>query len=153
MAIIISLADIVEALEMSSQTSTNYFDPATGDILLVTDEDELALEDPDTEGMPEWEVEHLEKVRKLLDSGRAVPLPNSFEIHAWSLMEEYCYSVTNENQQKILLDSIHGKGAFQRFRTTLEQFALEEEWYSFRENALKQIARDWLEANKIVYKE
>ena len=49
MAIIVSLKDIVEALEMGSQTAENILDPATGEVLLVTDDDQLAIEDPDTD--------------------------------------------------------------------------------------------------------
>lgn len=153
MAIIVSLKDIVDALEMSSQTSENFLDPETGEILLVTEDDQLELDEPDTELVPEWQVEHLEQVRKLLNSGNGLRLPTSFDIHEWSLMEEFCHSVVNIKQREILLDSIHGKGAFQRFREALERFVLKEEWFSFQRSALEKIARDWLEENNIAYKE
>jgi hypothetical protein len=153
MAIIISLNDVVEALEMSSQTSENILDPETGEILLVTEDDQLELDEPDADSVPEWQIEHLEKVRKLLKSENVLRLPSSFDIHEWSLMEEFCYSVENTKHREILLDSIRGKGAFQRFRETLERFVLREEWFSFRQSALQKIARDWLEENNIAYKE
>jgi hypothetical protein len=90
MTIVVSLKDIVEALEMSSQTSENIFDPETGEILLVTENDQIEIDEPDTDSVPEWQIEHLEKVRKLLNSGNGLRLPNSFDIHEWSLMEEFC---------------------------------------------------------------
>ena len=68
-------------------------------------------------------------------------------------MEGFCYTIENAKHREILLDSIRGKGAFQRFRETLERFVLKEEWSSFRQSALQKIARDWLEENKIAYKE
>jgi hypothetical protein len=153
MAIIVSLKDIVDALEMSSQTSENFLDLETGEILLVTEDDQLELDEPDTDSVPEWQIEHLERVRKLLNSGNGLRLPSSFDIHEWSLMEEFCYSVAHTQQREILLNSIRGKGAFQRFRETLERFVLREEWFSFRQSALQKIARDWLEENNIAYKE
>jgi len=153
MAIVVSLRDVVDALEMSRHTSENIFDPETGEILLVTDDDHFALDEPDSEFIPDWQIEHLKKVRKVLNSGNILHLPNSSDINAWSLMEEYCYSVANIKQRDILLESIHGKGAFQRFREALERLALLDEWYSFRQSALQKIARDWLEAHNIPYKE
>ncbi len=153
MAIVVSLHDVVEALEMSSQTSENILDPETGEILLVTDDDEITLEDPNPDFVPDWQKEHIEKVRRLLKSENGLRLPDSFDIHEWSIMEEFCYTVENAGQREILLNSIRGKGAFQRFREAVERFVLREEWFSFRQNALEKIARDWLEANNIAYKE
>jgi len=153
MATEVSLRDVVNALEISSQTSENILDAETGEILLVTDDDHFALEDPDSDFVPEWQKEHLEKVRKVLNSENVLRLPNSFDIHEWSIMEEFCYAVENAKHRDILLDSIRGKGAFQRFRTALERFVLQDEWFSYRESALQKIGRDWLEFNKIVYKE
>jgi hypothetical protein len=153
MAIIVSLKDIVEALEMGTQTAENILDPATGEVILVTDDDELEIEDPDDDMRPEWQVEHLNKVRKLLKSKKVLRLPNSYDINEWSIMEEFCYTIENAKQREILLDSIRGKGAFQRFRETLDRFVLNEDWSSFRQSALQKIVRDWLEENKIAYKE
>ena len=45
MAIIVSLKDIVEALEIGTQTAENILDPATGEIILVTDDDELEIKE------------------------------------------------------------------------------------------------------------
>jgi hypothetical protein len=153
MAIIVSLKDVVEAMEMSNQTSENILDPETGEILLFTDDDQYAIDDPDPDFVPDWQVEHLKKIRKLLKSKKVLRLPTSVDIHEWSLMDEFCHTVENIKYREILLDSIHGKGAFQRFRETLERFVLKDEWSSFRLSALQKVARDWLEENKIAYKE
>jgi hypothetical protein len=153
MAIIVSLKDVVEAMEMSSQTSENILDPETGEILLFTDDDQYAIDDPDPDFVPDWQVEHLKKVRILLKSKNVLRLPTSVDIHEWSLMEEFCHTVENVKHREILLDSIRGKGAFQRFRESLDRFVLKDEWSSFRQSALQKIAREWLEENKIAYKE
>ena len=153
MAIIVSLNDIVEALEMGGQTAENILDPETGEVILVTEDDQLAIEDTDTDFVPDWQVEHLNKVRRLLNSEKVFRLPTSFDINEWSLMEGFCYSIENTKHREILLNAIIGKGAFQRFRETLERFILKEEWTSYRQGALQKIARDWLKENNITYKE
>ena len=153
MGIVVLLNDVTDALEMASSGIDNILDLETGEIIALTSDDQLALDSENTEFTPEWQVEHLEKVRKLLNSEKTVYLPGSTDIHEWSIMEEFCLGITNTNQQEILLDSIHGKGAFQRFRETLERFALRDEWFAFREIALRNIAVDWLEGNTIAYKE
>jgi hypothetical protein len=153
MGIVVLLKDVTDALEMASSGIDNILDLETGEIIALTSDDQLALDSENTEFTPEWQVEHLEKIRKLLNSEKAVYLPGSTDIHEWSIMEEFCLSITNTNQRELLLDSIHGKGAFQRFREALERFALRDEWFAFRETAFRNIAVDWLEGNKITYKE
>ena len=75
-----------------------------------------------------------------LKSKEVPRLPNSYDINEWSLMEEFCYTIENVKQQEILLDSIRGKGAFQRFREAIDRFVLKDQWYSFRKSALQKIA-------------
>ena len=50
-------------------------------------------------------------------------------------------------------DAFHGSGPFRRFKDGLCRYDLEQEWYDFRDEAYKQIARDWCNANNIRYKE
>ena len=40
---------------------------------------------------------------------------------------------------------------FRRFKDALQMNDIEDDWYSFRQEALQKIAIDWLEANKIPY--
>jgi len=153
MSVVVSLKDVVDALDISGQTRECFLDPESGEILLITEDDQLALEQAEDELVPEWQREHLQEARKLLDSNRGLRLPNSFDIHEWSIMENFCYTIVETGTRETMLDSIHRKGAFSRFREVLERFDLQQEWFSFRESAFKQIARDWLEVNGISYKE
>ncbi len=90
--------------------------------------------------------------REALESDRYLRLPDSFEIHEWSIMERFCHTVSEAASREELLDAIHGRGAFRLFRRTLERLGLREQWYSYRESAFECIARDWLEENHIPYK-
>ena len=51
-----------------------------------------------------------------------------------------------------LLDALHGRRAFRRFKDALQRLELAEEWYRYREGALEEIAVEFLEANGIGYR-
>jgi hypothetical protein len=151
MSVAVSLKDIVEAMEMSTETMESFFDPESGEIVSVTEDDRFALQAPNFADMPEWERKHLERVRRIIDSEHVVQLPDAFDINEWSIMEKFCYTLTDERRREELADSIHGKGAFQRFREGLERFGIRDEWFAFRQATLEQIARDWLGFNNIPF--
>ena len=47
--------------------------------------------------------------------------------------------------------AVHGSKAFRHFRSAIERLGLLDAWHRYREEAIQQIARDWLEENKIAY--
>jgi hypothetical protein len=151
---VISLKDIVEALDMQSQTMEQYLDRETGEILLVTEEDEMYLDSSDAEDladMPEWQRENIAKLRAILDTDRAVNLPSSFDIHEWAIMERFSRAVESGRARDLLNDAVHGTGAFRMFHSTLDQLGLRDEWYAYRKTAFEEIARQWLEDNEIPF--
>lgn len=44
---------------------------------------------------------------------------------------------------------MRGRGAFRRFKESLYEAAIEEHWYAYRDQALKELAADFLEAEGI----
>ena len=153
MPVSVSLKEIADTLQATSQTHKNYLDLETGETVLVTDEDSMALEESDFNDLPDWQREHLKDVQSVLNAERVLQLPDSFDIHEWSIMERYCYSIPDPTICEELLDAIHGSGAFRLFHRTVERFNLTQQWYSYRDQAFEQIARDWLEENEIPYHE
>lgn len=89
------------------------------------------------------------KVRALLASDRFLELPNRFGIHEWSIMDEFARAQDSERIRQEFLDAIHGAGAFRMFRSTIRRLRIEQSWYQFREEALAEIARNWLEEHKL----
>lgn len=151
--VIVSLNDIVEALELATDQTEAYLDVDSGKVVLVTQDDDIELKHPDSEGLPGWQREHLHLVRKVLESKPQLRLPDTVEINEWSIMEAFCNSITDTIGRDKLQESIHGKGAFQRFRQTLDELGKREEWFSFRRNSLEQVAQEWLKAKKIRYEQ
>lgn len=152
MPAVVSLQNVVDAMEVPNQGWESLLDPESGEIVTVTEEDRMALEDPEPDLLPKWQREQLPKIRETVESDRYLRLPDSFEIHDWSIMESFSRSVEDPSAGEDLLDAIHGSGAFRAFRRTIERLGLRDQWYSYRQTAYEQIARDWLEANHIPYK-
>lgn len=152
MPVIVSLQDIVAAIDVPNPEWESYLDLESGEIVTVTEDERGALEDPEPDLLPAWQREQLPRIREALDSDRYVRLPDSFEIHEWSIMERFCHTVDKTSAREELLHAIHGSGAFRRFRRGLERLGLCEQWYAYRQNEFEQVARDWLEANHIPYR-
>jgi len=151
----VKLEDVVDAIDLPEEWES-FLDPDTGEILTMTDEDrsdlDAQVEDAELE-MPDWQRESTEKLKRLLDSGRALAVPGKFEIHEWELMKRFAIDVEDLEESTELLGAIHGSGAFRLFKTTIARLGLRERWFEYRDEALREVARSWLEANGIQYVE
>lgn len=154
MAAVIALREVIEALELQSDDCVSYLDPDTGEIITVTLEERYLAEETEEslEDVPEWQRQMLPRVRAVLASDRCLQLPDRFEIHEWSIMDEFAQTRDSERMREELLDAIHGAGAFRMFRSTIRRLGLENSWYKFRKEALAEIARNWLEEHKLPYR-
>ncbi len=152
MGVVLALRDIVDAIESQSNEGEAYLDPDTGEIIQVS-EDELALveEEVADQDLPQWQREAMPKIREALESDRFLALPDRFEVHEWAIMERFSQE-QNERARKVLIGAIHGSGAFRHFRGAVERLGLLDAWYRYRQEAIEQIARDWLEEHKLAYK-
>jgi len=91
------------------------------------------------------------KIRAALESDRFLELPDRFDIHEWSIMERFSRAQNIEQIRGELLNAVHGAGAFRAFRSAIRRLGLEQSWYQFRDEALAEIARSWLEEHKLQY--
>lgn len=92
------------------------------------------------------------KIRAALESDRFLELPDRFEIHEWSIMERFSRAQNIERIRSELLNAIRGAGAFRAFRSAIHRLGIEQSWYQFRDQALEEIARSWLEEHKLQYR-
>jgi hypothetical protein len=151
MVSVISLREVVEAIETLSDDCVSYLDPDSGEIITVTEEERRLAEDESLDDVPEWQRELLLKIRVVLQSDCFLELPDRFDIHEWSIMEEFARGQDNDRIRQELLDAIHGAGAFRMFRSLIRRLGIEQSWYQFREKALTEVARHWLEEHKLRY--
>jgi uncharacterized protein UPF0158 len=152
MAALVSLKEVVDAIELQTDDSETYLDPETGELIFVTEDERTAIEEnlPENE-IPERQREVLPKAREALENDRYLILPDKRDVHEWSIMEEFAREQSG-NTAQLLRDAIHGSGAFRKFRAALDRLGLEQAWYKFRAEQIEQIARDWLEVHKLHYK-
>lgn len=154
MATVISLREVVEAIKVQSEESESYLDPATGETVLVTEEDRRLVEERggDDASLPEWQREALPKIRRALEPGRFLRLPDRFEVHDWDIMRRFSEAQEDERVQHALHEAIHGSGAFRRFEGAIRRLGIEDAWHHFHDAAIMEIAREWLEEHKLRYK-
>jgi hypothetical protein len=152
MAARVKLRNVVDAIDLPNEEWQSYVNPDTGEVITVTDEDVRLVErGDDLNDLPDWQREALPKIREVLESDRYLMLPDSFDVHEWSIMERFAQARPNSRQRDELLDSLHGLGAFRMFKAALRRLRIEDEWHQFRGEALEELAKDWLEEQNIPY--
>ena len=152
MAVIVSLSDVIEQMELTTDEATAYINRKTGELITITHEEVALTEDPDEAAeAPQWQKDLLPKVREVLGSEDYIPLPTKFEIHEWSIMERFAQSLTDTAVSDELDAAVHGPGAFRRFKDAVHRLEIADEWYRFRDAALEEIAIEFLEEHGIAY--
>ena len=148
----VSLKDVVDEMDVPGDEHSAFLHRHTGELITLSREElSAAEEDDDIDDHPEWQQEMIIKAREVLESDDFLALPNKFDIHEYSIMEDFCFSVADDKIRGSLLYKIRGSGAFRRFKDAIQMNGIEEDWYSFRQKAFEKIAIDWLEDNKIPY--
>ena len=80
-------------------------------------------------------------------------LPSPYDIHEYSIMERFVWSLPEGAVQERLEDAICGRGAFRRFKDGIYRLGVEREWFDFRANAYREIAKEWCEDHGFLFKE
>jgi hypothetical protein len=139
-------------MDLANDAWTAYLNRQTGELITVTDEDQRLVDaGEEPEDLPEWQRETLAKAREALESDDCLALPGKFEIHEYRIMERFSLGVEDVGVRETLLQAIRGRGAFRRFTEVIRECGVAEAWYAYRQQALEDIAVDWLEANGVAY--
>lgn len=123
----IKLEQVIEAIEMSDDFFTSFWDTKTGE----TDEVLAA------------EIEN--------DPKRFLRFPTKYEIHEYRIMEDFIEQLSPGKVQSDLSYSILGKGAFRRFKESIRYHGLEQQWYDCLEKAYRDIAVRWCTEEGLAY--
>ena len=154
MAVTIKLTDITEGLEFQSDEGSSYLNTMTGKVVYCTDEELRAAEEEEPlEDFPEWQHEAIRIAGEILETDHYLPLPTKFDIHEYRIMERFCYSVDDDDMRDDLCNAIRGRGAFRYFKDRIHWYGIAEDWYRYRDEALKEIAIAWCEENDIQFTE
>jgi len=151
----VKLDEIIDGLESQSDESSSFLNKKTGEVVLMTDYAMRAAEDNESlEDMDDWERDLVVIAREILaETGQYIPLPTKFDIDEYRIMERFCVSLENQEISDDLYGLISGSGAFRRFKDAIYRYGIEDEWHSYRSNALKEIAIEWCQENVIEFED
>lgn len=152
MAISVKLNDIIEGMEFQSDETSSCLNKRTGEVVTITDEEFRAAEDNEPiEDFPEGQHKNIKTANEILETDDYISLPSKFDIHEYEIMERFCLSISDDEIRDNMYRSIKGSGAFRRFKENIHRYNMAEDWYKYREEAIKQIAMDWCEENDIEF--
>jgi PHD/YefM family antitoxin component YafN of YafNO toxin-antitoxin module len=151
----VKLREIIEAIDFQTDESTAYVNKETGEIVIISEEEFHAAGDQESlENYPEWQQDNIKIAREILDNeANFLHLPNSYDIHEYQIIEEFCLSIEDRGISEQLYKAIKGKGAFRKFKESIQRFEVADEWYKYRDEAIKRIAIDWCKSNHIEFEE
>ncbi len=117
--------DLQDAFETGSQEVHHFLNTSTGAIKTLSDWDDAADEIEDSE------------------DDLAIPYISSRE--GWEHMQAFTETVKEPRAHASLERAIHGKGAFRRFKDTLYDLGIAEEWYAFSRAQVYDLVVAWVE--------
>ncbi len=150
----VKISDLIEALEFDSDEYGNWVDLQNGSVVRLAHSLISAVEEGDEaalDSMADWEKEEVEDARAIVgDSGeRFVVAPSKLDFREYRQMERFIGTVANAGAAEQLWRAVNGKGAFRYFKDTASRLGLLQQWYHYRDNAMKEFVRDWAEAQQI----
>lgn len=137
----IKLDSVIEAIELADDAYEYYLNIKTGEVSLIADPIVTGLDDSKERDKLEENWEDYYK------------LPTKYDIHEYSIIEEYISELPSGNMRNTLENAISGRGAFRRFKEGIRRYGIEEGWYEFRDKSYKEIAIKWCRDRDLDYEE
>lgn len=134
----ISLKTLCDTIEILSETSTAYWDRLREEIVYL--DSELYTSEQNEALAEEIETQPSCFLR----------LPEKRDFKEYDLMREFIDSLSDSEVKRDLAGAIHGKGAFRRFKDTLRHYGVEQQWYDYRDAAVKDFAVSWCVENDVI---
>lgn len=151
------IEDIADKMEEASEEWLAFLNRNTGEIVDVERQyfgiaEELAEDEEIPAHFTGWEKESIETAIEVLDHWEDyVELPTQFDIHEYSIMEDFAESITDNRKSAGLYQALNGRGAFRRFKDKLYDYGIEEVWYAYKYEKYCKIAMDWCDQFEISY--
>jgi hypothetical protein len=152
----VKLSELVEALDLEMEDYQTYLDRKTGTMVTIQSSLISALEEDDDESLQDlddWDEEEAEVAKAIVqdDGTRFIPGPDKFDFDEYREMERFIRSLDDEDAADQLWRAIKGRGAFRYFKDTLHRLGIQDDWYAFRDEAMKRFVIDWADVNNIAY--
>ena len=112
----IKLEQVIEAIETADDIFTSFWNTKTGELVFLAD----PLLNGETDEVLAAEIEN--------NPERFLRLPTKYEIHDYGIMEDFIEQLSPGSIQRELAYTIRGKGAFRRFKQSICQHGLDQQW-------------------------
>ena len=132
----IELDKVIEALEFTNDEIEYYYNPDTEEIFMSNI--------GEFENLTEDELDELFE--------KSIMLPTRYDINEYKMMQDFVKIIKDKEIKNQLYTSLHGKGAFSKFKDTCNNFNIINDWYNFRNERYKEIALNWCKNNNIEIK-
>lgn len=137
----VPLEAVISGIEMASDTFTYYLDLETMEQVSVADELITGIDDTETTEMIDE------------NPGRFLRLPTQYDIHKYSIMEDFVYSLEDAEAKQSLARAIQGRGAFRCFKDALVQYGVHQRWFDYQAAAYRELAIRWCRDLDLLYTE
>ena len=147
----VKIGDIIDAVDFDNDMSESFLNIKTEQVCMFTDEELRAAENnEDLSDSAEWYCEAVVRAKHYLENqDDYLSLPEKYDFNEYRIIEKFIARVAVPKQSEMLSQSIHGKGAFRRFKAALERLELVDEWYKYRGQKLREFVEFWCGENKI----
>lgn len=153
MSLPVKIGSVLEALLFTEDDCTTYINKKTGEIASVSDEESNFAHQELDETVPEWIIAGTPRIKLILESEDYFEMPSKYDLHEEKVMALFCETVEKEDVKNYLLKTLKGKAAAENFVKFIDEFELNESWTTHRNNAVKQIAIDFLNVNSIPFED
>ena len=157
MALPVYIFDVVDEIICQNEMITGFINRKTGELAILTEDDYHALRHLDNDGaiddLPPWQQEIIPKLRKISESEDFIQLPSTYEVDEYRIMQRFIWSLEDDETRQELENLIQGSGAFRRFRDAMDRYDVRNNWWTFKKNAIKRIAVDFLDTEGITWTE
>ena len=121
----VTLSKIIDGLEMVDDIVDCYYNP---------EKDEIFLSNIGEDGnLTEDEIDELFE--------ESIILPTKYEINEYQMMGDFIETIESPEINNNLQRLIQGKGAFRRFKDYCAEMDIIQEWYKYRDEQYKEIAK------------
>lgn len=153
----IFIEDIADKMEEANEDWQAFLNKKSGKIVDIGHQyygiaEELREDEEIPTHLADWEKEFVQTAIEVVENWENyVELPNQFDTHEYSIMEDFVESITNHRKSAILYQAMNGRGAFRRFKDKLYDLGLEESWFAYKYEAFCKIAVRWCDEYEISY--
>lgn len=164
----VNIKDLVDAFDNSFDETAYYLDLDTGAVIVVTEESRRLLEELSEAELAEtaaaafaalrsadfcpWTMDGVQAAAAVewAEDDRFLKIPRVESWEGYQDMEAFIETVSDAHVQEILEVAIQGKGAFRRFKDTLERYPKERErWFEFLDVRSRERVLNWLQEEEI----